>query len=52
MASSVYQNMVNLVVGFRIRRRRSIFMNVGIWELCTFHFEILDVVKLTTVTPL
>jgi hypothetical protein len=31
-ASPVYQNMVNLIVGFPIRRCQSIFMDVAMWE--------------------
>jgi hypothetical protein len=32
MPSSVYQNMVNLIAGFPIWGRPSIFMDVAMWE--------------------
>jgi hypothetical protein len=39
-AFPLYQNMVNLIVGFPIWRRSSIFMNIAKWEHCTFDNEI------------
>jgi hypothetical protein len=36
MPSPIYQNMINLIVGFPIWRRSSIFMDVAIWEHHTF----------------
>jgi hypothetical protein len=32
--------MVNLIVGFPIRRRPCIFMDVAMWEHCTFDSEV------------
>jgi hypothetical protein len=52
MSSPMYQNMVNLIVRLPIRRRPSKFMNVTTWKHCTFDSKILDVAKLTTLTPL
>jgi hypothetical protein len=52
MPSPVYQNMVNLIVGFPIWRCPSIFMDVAMWENRTFDFGFLDVAKLTNLTPL
>jgi hypothetical protein len=40
MPSPVYQNMVNLIVGFPIWRRPSIFMDVAMWEHRTFDSEV------------
>jgi hypothetical protein len=40
LPSQIYQNMVNLVVGFPIWRRPSILMDVVMWELCTFDCEV------------
>jgi hypothetical protein len=40
MPLSVYQNMVNLIVGFAIWRRPSIFMNVTMWEHRTFDSDV------------
>jgi hypothetical protein len=40
MPSPIYQNMVNLVVHLSIRRRPSEFMNVMVWEHCTFDDKI------------
>jgi hypothetical protein len=35
----IYQNMVNMIVGFPIWRRPSKFMNVTMLELCAFDCE-------------
>jgi hypothetical protein len=48
MPSPIYQNMVNLIVGFPIWRRPSIFMNVAMREQCTLDLKFLDVAKVTT----
>jgi hypothetical protein len=40
MHSPIYQIMVNLIVGFPIWRRPSIFMDVAMWEHCTFDSEV------------
>jgi hypothetical protein len=52
MPSPVYQDMVNLIVGVPIWRCPSIFMNVAMWEHCTFDNETLDMAKFTTLIPL
>jgi hypothetical protein len=52
MPSPVYQNMVNLIVGFPIWRRPSIFMDDAMWEHRTFDPEVFDVAKFTNLTPL
>jgi hypothetical protein len=44
--------MVNLIVGVPIWRCPSIFMNVAMWEHCTFDNEFLGVTKFTSLTPL
>jgi hypothetical protein len=36
----IYQNMVNLIVGYSIRSRQIKFMNVTTSEHCTFNFDI------------
>jgi hypothetical protein len=40
MPSPVYQNMINLIVGFPIQRCPSIFMDFVMWEHRTFDCEI------------
>jgi hypothetical protein len=51
MPSSVYQNVVNLLMGFHIYRRPIIFMNIAIRAHClTMRF--LDVAKFTALVPL
>jgi hypothetical protein len=45
MPLPVYQNMVNLIVGFPIWRGPSIFLDVAMWKF-------LDVTKSTALTPL
>jgi hypothetical protein len=52
MPLPIYQNMVNLIVGFPIWRRASTFMNLVMLEHCSFDSEFLDVAKFTTITPL
>jgi hypothetical protein len=45
--------MVNLIVGVPIWRCPSIFMNVAMWEHCTFEYEIfLAVAEFTALSPL
>jgi hypothetical protein len=47
--------MANLIAGFLIWKHPSIFVNVVMWEHCTFDYKImkfLDVAKFTTLTPL
>jgi hypothetical protein len=44
--------MVNLIVGFPIWRRPSIFMDVAMWEHSAFDLTFLDVAKFTNLTPL
>jgi hypothetical protein len=36
MPSPVYQNMVNFILSLSIRRCPSKFMNIAIWERCSF----------------
>jgi hypothetical protein len=48
----VYQNMVNLIVGFPIWRPPNIFMDVVMWEYRTFEYMIFDVANVITLTPL
>jgi hypothetical protein len=46
MPSLIYQNMVNLIAGFPIRRRpSSIFMDVAMWEHRTFDSEVFTCVS-------
>jgi hypothetical protein len=45
MLSPIYRNIVNFVVSLSIRRCSSKFMNVTIWELCTFDSQIFGCVK-------
>jgi hypothetical protein len=52
MPAPVYQNMVNLIVGVPIWRCPVIFMDVAMWEHCTFDLRCLGVAKFTTLTPL
>jgi hypothetical protein len=52
MPSSLYQNMVNLIVAVPIWNCPSIFIDIAMWEHCTFANEIFDVSKFTTLTPL
>jgi hypothetical protein len=40
MPSPFYQNMINLIVGFPIWRRKNIFIDVAMWEHLTFDCEI------------
>jgi hypothetical protein len=40
MSSPVYQNKVNLIVGFPIWRCPSTFMDVAMWEHHTFDSEV------------
>jgi hypothetical protein len=35
-----YQNVVNMFVGFPIRKHQSKFMNITVWEHCSFDFLI------------
>jgi hypothetical protein len=44
--------MVNLIVGFPIWRRPSIFMAVAMYEHRTFDSEVLYVAKVSSLTPL
>jgi hypothetical protein len=44
--------MVNLIVGFPIRRRPSKCMNVVMWNIVVLSVRFLDVVKFTCLTPL
>jgi hypothetical protein len=50
--SPIYQIMINLIMYFPIWRHLSIFMNVVMWENCTFDCEIFDVAKFTILTLL
>jgi hypothetical protein len=50
MPSPIYQNMVNLIVGFPILRHPSIFMDVAMWEHSTFDCAIFRCAKFTTLT--
>jgi hypothetical protein len=49
MPSPIYQNMVNLIMGFPNRRRQSIFMDVVMWEHRTFDCEVLNVARFTNI---
>jgi hypothetical protein len=51
MPSPMYQSMVNLIVGFPIWRCPSVFMNVMMWEHVLLTVRVLDVAKVTTLTP-
>jgi hypothetical protein len=48
----IYQNMVNLIVGFPIRTHPSIFMDVMMWNIVPLAVRSLDVAKFTILTPL
>jgi hypothetical protein len=52
MRSPVNQNMVDMIVYLPIRRCHSKFINVTMWEHCTFDSKFFDVTKFTTLTPL
>jgi hypothetical protein len=44
--------MVNLIVGFPIGRRPSIFIDVAMWNIVLLTLRFLDVAKFTNLTPL
>jgi hypothetical protein len=52
MPSPVYQNMVNLIVGFPIWRRPSIFLNVACGNIVLLTLRFLDVAKFTNLTAI
>jgi hypothetical protein len=49
MPSLIYQDMVNLIVGVPIWSCPSIFMNVAMWEHCTFDNEIFRCGKISDI---
>jgi hypothetical protein len=52
MPLPVYQNVVNLIVGFPIWRRSNKFVAVVNWEHVLLALIFLDMAKFTTLTPL